>query len=229
MKVKIEDAIKAWGQATDRDVIQAATKDKNSYLPEIQKVIEGEIENRGLQNEVELEMARLSKKLAIPKSQFNVAGPHRKATRRRIARIVVGGILVFSGVVLASNISLDHIEGKTITEAIFFPPNFGGLVSLLIGGLWYDRLGKMELRGPLALTIGTVVFFVFLFFLMMAVAITVVWYRGQERLMIPVMCFLLAAILLLISHVLSFTQWKPPENNECTSETLQRSSFDKET
>ena len=157
MNVNIEGAIKAWEQATDRDVIQAVTIDKNGYPPEIQTVIEGEIERRGLHNEVELEMAKLPKKLSKRNREFNVADPHTRVTKRKTARLVVGGVLVFFGIVLASIIVWDILEGKsTITEAIFFPPNLGWMVSLIIGVLWYNRLGKMELRGPLALSIGIV-------------------------------------------------------------------------
>lgn len=130
----------------------------------------------------------------------------RNGRKQKTVRIVVGSILIFSGIVLGSNLYLDVLEDKySIIEAIFFPPNLGWLVSLIIGGLWYDRLGKMELRGPLALTIGTVLFFIFLSILMTAVAAGVVWYHGQEFISVPAIYFLIAGVLLFFSYILSFS------------------------
>lgn len=130
----------------------------------------------------------------------------RNGRKRKTVRIVVGSILSFFGIVLGSILVGDILEGKySIIEAIFFPPNLGWLVSLIIGGLWYDRLGKMELRGALALTIGTVLFFIFLFILMTAVAAGVVWYHGQEFVGVPAIYFLIAGVLLFFSYILSFS------------------------
>jgi hypothetical protein len=130
----------------------------------------------------------------------------RNGRKRKTVRIVVGSILIFFGIVLGSILYGDILEDKhSIIEAIFFPPNLGWLVSLIIGGLWYDRLGKVELRGPLALTIGTVLFFIFLFVLMTAVAAGVVWYHGQEFVSVPAIYFLIAGVLLFLSYILSFS------------------------
>ena len=108
MALNIEDVIKAWQRATDRDVIQAATIDKNEYPAEVQAVIDGEVESRGLNNEVAAEMVKLSKKPVKPKSKSPFEVHFQKSTPRKLIETIVLNILVIAAItVVVQNVDSD--------------------------------------------------------------------------------------------------------------------------
>jgi len=52
--MNVEEVKERWREASDDDVLQAATTDKNGYPPEIQAIIDQEVQRRDLHFAVEL-------------------------------------------------------------------------------------------------------------------------------------------------------------------------------
>ena len=79
-----EEIKQLWWEASDESVIKAASVDKSEYPPEVQAIIEGEVQTRGLTDEVEQRRRFLKEKV-----EKKVNWTRKLANRNRIVSIVV--------------------------------------------------------------------------------------------------------------------------------------------
>jgi len=93
--MNIEEVKEQWREAPDDDVVQAATVDRNGYPPEIQAVIEQEVQRRGLVDEVEQKRITLSKANASAPRPVEGQVEKKRVSFRSIIGSVIGVMFLF--------------------------------------------------------------------------------------------------------------------------------------
>lgn len=81
----------------------------------------------------------------------------QKSKRRKIARTVTAIVILLWGIEISLYASeLVFVRREPVTSLLGFSPLIAPVVAMFGTCLWYVQLGKRELRGPFALTIGTI-------------------------------------------------------------------------
>jgi hypothetical protein len=113
-KVNANELKQRWREASDRDVIQAATVDVNGYDPHVQAIIEHEVERRGLVEEVEQKTLLFAKQTESEASKPSKTTPEDRTSTpahgSRLLSIPIGAIGIVAVALLARPLSLSNMD-----------------------------------------------------------------------------------------------------------------------